>query len=130
MIQYVHTAIIVDKLSENPSRRGVINLSLGVHGFESQKSSYESYFGQMIENGGIPVAAAGNNGIPACFHSSGGDTWYFVPATAENCISVGATQMNGKKVYLVIMEHVLMYMDQAPIFGQQYMTVRYQRYAL
>ena len=76
----------ISKLSENPSRRGVINMSFGGKSYSSSRDWYESYFSQMIDNGGIPVSSAGNSMDESCTD----DGFYYVPNTAENCISVGS----------------------------------------
>ena len=78
----------ISKLSENPSRRGVINLSFGGKGSSTQRDWYESYFTQMIDNGGIPVSAAGNDGNKSCADDDDGH--FYVPNSADNCISVGS----------------------------------------
>ena len=76
----------INKLKENPSRRGVINMSFGGSSTGTwRKEFYENYFEQMIENGGIPVSSAGNSAQAVC----DGDT-YYTPTGADNCISVGS----------------------------------------
>eukprot|EP00484_Ammonia_sp_Unknown_P019193 CAMPEP_0197034308 /NCGR_PEP_ID=MMETSP1384-20130603/12463_1 /TAXON_ID=29189 /ORGANISM="Ammonia sp." /LENGTH=525 /DNA_ID=CAMNT_0042464223 /DNA_START=256 /DNA_END=1833 /DNA_ORIENTATION=+ len=72
---------ILQKLNANPGRRGVINLSLGGEKTYAMNDIYHSYFDKMIDAGGIPVVAAGNEDIDACGVS---------PAYSSKAITVGA----------------------------------------
>lgn len=76
------------KLRENPSRRGVINISLGGEKTIAMNDLYHSYFDKFITAGGIPVVAAGNEDEDACGVS---------PAYSTKAITVGAFDIERRK---------------------------------
>eukprot|EP01130_Rhizamoeba_saxonica_P010180 TRINITY_DN4170_c0_g3_i2.p1 TRINITY_DN4170_c0_g3~~TRINITY_DN4170_c0_g3_i2.p1 ORF type:complete len:837 (-),score=175.66 TRINITY_DN4170_c0_g3_i2:37-2547(-) len=70
---------ITDRMAQDQTgRRGVINLSIGGGGSDQ---FYDYYFKKLISLGAIPVAAAGNDHIDAC---------YKIPARFTSIITVGA----------------------------------------
>lgn len=81
----------VNKLLENPSRRGVINMSFDVLGGSNTERFYENYFTQMIGNGDMPGASAGNFEMETCTD----DGYYFVPTGADDCITVASHDSAG-----------------------------------
>ena len=81
---------ILNTLKDNPSRRGVINLSLGGEKSFAMNDLYHSYFDRFLDAGGIPVVAAGNEDQDACNVS---------PAYSNRAITVGAFDIERKKAY-------------------------------
>ena len=81
---------VLNKLRENPARRGVINLSLGGQKTFAMNDLYHSYFDKFITAGGIPVVAAGNENQDACDVS---------PAYSSKAITVGAFDIERRKVW-------------------------------
>ena len=81
---------VLNQLRENPSRRGVINLSLGGQKSFAMNDLYHSYFDKFITAGGIAVVAAGNEDQDACDVS---------PAYSSRAITVGAFDIERKKIW-------------------------------
>ena len=73
---------VTNNLNSNPTRRGVINLSIGLPGLSAgDMSLLDGYFLDAINAGGIPVAAAGNDASGACS---------LYPANSAYTINVGS----------------------------------------
>eukprot|EP01084_Bolivina_argentea_P258730 436316_1 len=81
---------ILSKLQANPGRRGVINLSLGGEKTTATNDIYQSYFDKLLNAGGIPVVAGGNENVDACNVS---------PAYSTNAITVGAFDSSRRKAW-------------------------------
>eukprot|EP01083_Nonionella_stella_P064016 166483_1 len=80
--------MVVSKLKADPLRRGVINLSLGGEKTSAMNDIYQHYFDKMLNAGGIPVVAAGNDNVDACDIS---------PAYSNKAVTVGAFTINRRK---------------------------------